>query len=284
MSDQGRPRLGELLLGTEGLALLRLAFTGEAEARQARVAEMRDLLERMESDETLTGWLDGDEHGLEQGYAIWSDTYDNMMRLDLVEGPPVHGLVDALPDNADVLDAACGTARHGAYAAERGHKVTGVDRSADMLTRAREKLPDATFLKGDLESLPVPDGAFDAVLCGLALAHLPDLGPVFAEFSRVLRPGGRLIISDVHPMPITLGWQAQFRGADGQPVFIRLNRHWLSDYVAAGNATGLSVSACMEPPLTHEVLRTPAGEHMAEAARQAWTGIPAVVVWQFTKD
>ncbi|MBT5435625.1 MAG: class I SAM-dependent methyltransferase [Rhodospirillaceae bacterium] len=283
MTDQGRPRLGELLLGTEGLALMRLAFTGEEAARRDRVAEMRDLLDRMDDDDALADWLDGEEHGLDLGYAIWAETYDDRMRLVTVESDAVQGFIDQLPEGAEVLDAACGTARHGAYAASRGHRLTGVDRSVDMLAKAGAKLPDTVFLEGDLEALPVPDAAFDAVLCGLSLVHLPELDRVFAEFARVLRPGGTLIISDIHPMPITLGWQAQFRGTDGLPVFIRLNRHWLSDYVTAASTAGLMVSACIEPQLTAESVRTPAGEYLAEANRQAWVGIPAVVVWRFTK-
>jgi ubiquinone/menaquinone biosynthesis C-methylase UbiE len=183
-----------------------------------------------------------------------------------------------------VLDAACGTARHGVRIARRGHRLTGVDRSSDMLARARAKLPQATFLEGELEALPLEDAAFDAVVCGLVLVHLRQLEDAMAELARVLRPGGRLIVSDVHPMPILLGWQAQFRTADGSAAFMRLHPHLLSEYIAAAAGAGLSVAACAEPALTPESVVTPAGEHLPEANRAAWVGVPGVVVWEFRKS
>ena len=195
----------------------------------------------------------------------------------------MHALFDALPPASDVLDAACGTARHGVHIARRGHRLTGVDRSPDMLDRARRKVPDAVFLEGELEALPLDDAAFDAVVCGLALVHLPTLDRAMAELARVLRPGGRLIVSDVHPMPILLGWQAQFRTGNGEAAFIRLHPHLLSDYIAAAAGAGLRVAACLEPGLTPESVVTPAAEHVPEANRAAWVGVPGVVVWEFRK-
>lgn len=279
-----RPRLGELLLGTQGLALMRLAYGGDEAARQAQVEGMRDLLARYDGDSGLLAPLPGSEHDLDAGYALWSQTYDGPMRLMTVEEPAMHALFDGLPPGCDVLDAACGTARHGVEIARRGHRLTGVDRSPHMLEKARAKLPDATFLDGELEALPVPDAAFDAVVCGLALVHLPRLEAVMAEFARVLRPGGRLIISDVHPMPILVGWQAQFRGASGEAAFIRLHPHLLSEYTTAALAAGLRVASCAEPALTPDSVVTPAAEHVPEANRAAWVGMPGVVVWEFRKE
>ena len=120
--------------------------------------------------------------------------------------------------------------------------MTGVDASADMLAKARAKLPEARFEQGDLTALPLPNGSVDAALCALALVHLPDLAPAFAELARVVRPGGRIVISDVHPFLTALGWQAQFRTAEGGTGFVRLNRHLPSDYVRAATAAGLAVA------------------------------------------
>jgi len=278
-----RPRLGELLLGTQGLALMRLAYSGNEAGRQACVDGMRDLLERYDEDSGLLAPLPGSERDLDEGYALWSQTYDAPLRLFGLEEPVMHALFDGLSPGSKVLDAACGTGRHALQLAARGHSLTGVDRSPHMLARARTKLPDAVFLDGDLEALPVPDAAFDVVVCGLALVHLPRLDQVMAEFARVLRPGGRLIVSDVHPMPILVGWQAQFRGADGEAAFMRLHPHLLSEYATAALGAGLRVAACMEPLLTPESVVTPAAEHVPEANRAAWVGLPGVVVWQFGK-
>jgi len=74
--------------------------------------------------------------------------------------------------------------------------VTGVDPSPGMM--AASKLPDAMVLmEGRAESLPFPDDHFDFLSMGYALRHLSDLGVAFAEFERVLKPGGRLCILEI---------------------------------------------------------------------------------------
>ena len=74
--------------------------------------------------------------------------------------------------------------------------VTGLDPSPGMMAAA--KLPDAMVLiEGRAESLPFPDNHFDFLSMGYALRHISDLGAAFAEFERVLKPGGRLCILEI---------------------------------------------------------------------------------------
>ncbi|HZY42105.1 MAG TPA: class I SAM-dependent methyltransferase [Anaerolineae bacterium] len=74
--------------------------------------------------------------------------------------------------------------------------VTGVDPSPGMM--AAGKLPDAmALMEGRAESLPFPDNHFDFLSMGYALRHISDLGVAFAEFERVLKPGGRLCILEI---------------------------------------------------------------------------------------
>jgi SAM-dependent methyltransferase len=276
-----RPTLGELLLGIEGLALLRLGFTADEDARRARVGEIRSLLARFD-DADLAAPLAGPEYDLQDGYDRWSQTYDGPLRLFPIEEPVVHALLDALPRGI-VLDAACGTGRHAAYLARRGHQVIGVDRSAAMLAKAREKLPQSDFREGDLEELPLAVASVDAAVCGLALVHLPRVDRAATELARVVRPGGRVIVSDVHPFLVLLGWQAQFRAAGGDSGFIRLHPHLPSDYGQAFTAAGLRVRACHEPRLTAEAAATPAADRLPEANRAAWVGLPGVIVWDLER-
>ena len=76
--------------------------------------------------------------------------------------------------------------------------VTGVDPSPGMM--AASKLPEAMVLmEGRAESLPFPDNHFDFLSMGYALRHISDLGVAFAEFERVLKPGGRLCLLEITP-------------------------------------------------------------------------------------
>ncbi|MDD7941553.1 class I SAM-dependent methyltransferase [Actinomycetospora lutea] len=274
MTDPG-PTLEELMVGVEGLALLRTLYADAGEARAARLAETRAVLERGAAERL------GVELDLTDGYARWAATYDRPLRLFGLEEPPMRRLLDALPAGA-VLDAACGTGRWSAYLAGRGHTVTGVDQSSAMLARARAKLPDARFLDGELTRLPLADASVDAAVCALALVHVEDLGVAIGELARVVRPGGRIVISDVHPFLVMLGWQAQFPTDQGR-AFMRLHAHLPSDYATAALRAGLTVRGHEEPRLTAEAAATPTAELVPDANRDAYVGLPGVLVWEFER-
>ena len=100
-----------------------------------------------------------------------------------------------------VLDVGCGSGPLFASLRDRGAIVTGTDSSAGMLELARKRLgPDAVLHLADLrDPLPLPDGAFDDVVASLVLHYLEDWTAPLAELRRVLKPGGRLIMSVNHP-------------------------------------------------------------------------------------
>ena len=91
------------------------------------------------------------------------------------------------------------------------HRVTGIDSTAEMLETARAKVPSAQFETADLMAIPLPDGAMDFAVCTLALTHCADLGPPIREIARVVRPGGHVVISDVHPLMVLLGVYGGYR-------------------------------------------------------------------------
>jgi len=147
------------LLGLEGVALLR-AQAGDGFDRafvEARMAEIQMLLDLRAGPLGSEGEELG-RIGTVDGYRAWASTYDSDDNpLIAVEEPIVRQIVDGLPVGS-ALDAACGTGRHAAYLAARGHRVVGVDSSPDMLAYARARVPQAAFLAGDLRTLPLADG------------------------------------------------------------------------------------------------------------------------------
>ena len=76
-----------------------------------------------------------------------------------------------------------------------------------------------------------PADSVDVIVCALALVHVPRLEPVLAEFARVLRPGGDLVISDVHHEHVTRGSVITARGPAGEPCVAATYRHPLGDYL-----------------------------------------------------
>lgn len=98
-----------------------------------------------------------------------------------------------------LLDVACGTGLVAVEAARllgSADAITCLDPSEGMLTVARRKLA-AHFVKGRAEELPFPDESFDFLTMGYALRHVTDLERTFAEYRRVLKPGGRMLILEV---------------------------------------------------------------------------------------
>jgi len=95
-----------------------------------------------------------------------------------------------------ILDAGCGSGPLFAALREKGAVVTGFDQSAAMVEHARRRLgEDADLRVADLaEPLPFADAEFDDVVASLVLHYLRDWAPTLAEFRRVLKPGGRLVV------------------------------------------------------------------------------------------
>lgn len=273
---------GHYLLGIEGLALLRANARRTYERVDARVGEIAEIAGELEAGAT------GERRDLPAvdaaaGYAGWAATYDGEPDNDTIaaEEPLVRALLDDLPPGP-VLDAACGTGRHTAYLAASGRcRPIGVDASEAMLTRAREKLPEVDFRQGDLTALPLGDGEVGGAVCALALSHLPELGPAVGELARVLRPGGRLVISNPHPFATAiLDWRAVFVDEQGERRTIPEHPHRHGEYIEAFAAAGLAVRRCLEPGLDRGQAAARAKAGRTDAFAEALTGIPAVIVWE----
>lgn len=93
------------------------------------------------------------------------------------------------------LDAGCGGGGACVLAAALGCEITGLDASQALLAIARERLPQAQFVHGDLEELPFPAGHFDAALAANSIIFAEDIRQAMRELRRVVRPGGRLAIT-----------------------------------------------------------------------------------------
>lgn len=274
-------RQGHYILGIEGLALLRAGAQREYGHVKERVEEIREIASRL-GEPPYEERRDLPEAGVDAGYAQWAADYDEPGNDTIeLEEPVVRGLLEELPPGP-VLDAACGTGRHAAHLVECGREqVIGVDGNEAMLARASEKVPGVDLRRGELNALPVGDGEVAGAVCALALSHLVDLGPPVAELARVLRPGGRLIVSNPHPFATAiLGWRAVFLDSDGNRSMIPEYPHLHSDYITAFSDAGLVVRRCIEPVLSAEEARSRAKGHRPGAFQDAVAGVPAVIVWE----
>jgi ubiquinone/menaquinone biosynthesis C-methylase UbiE len=106
----------------------------------------------------------------------------------------VSGLA-AVPDGGDVLDAGCGLGIWATSEVRRRHRVYGVDSEIEAIESCKKLYPDSRFSVGDLYALGYPDQSFHAVVMREVIEHLRWPETAVREVRRVLRPGGRYILT-----------------------------------------------------------------------------------------
>jgi len=270
-------------LGVAGVAVIRNWMNGDETAEEC-AAELRSLANRFSEDPSLKFQLDIPNMDVESGYRLWADTYDDLHNpLIAIEEPIIRRLIDPIsPGRA--LDAACGTGRYARYLVQRGHRVSAVDMSAEMIEKARANAPGVEFKLGGLEALPFPDLHFDLIMCGLALTHLPEISKAISEIARVLRTGGTAVIADHHPMAGLLGGSAIFQDKQRFYRNVKSYVHPHSEYISAFVDAGLEIRECYEPCMTEELAsRGPLFAMSPNAFRRGTVGLPVALIWRVVR-
>jgi malonyl-CoA O-methyltransferase len=180
-------------------------------------------------------------------YALWAPTYpahahNALMALEQ------QTVLSLLPDLAGltVLDAGCGSGRYLRELRDLGARPMGLDLSEPMLAKARAIT--RRVARANLCALPIDSMSVDVIVCGLALGDVPNLEIALVEIARVLRPGGCVTYSVVHPIGATAGWSRTFE-AGGRRVAVDGYWHSVEAHRQACAAAGLRVTAWEEPLL-----------------------------------
>lgn len=179
-----------------------------------------------------------------EAYVLWAESYQPVAHNALMQAEQ-DAMLALMPDltGRAVLDLACGTGRYSRLAAERGAQlVIGLDSSLAMLRVNTQPLR----VLARAEAVPLPAAAVDAVICALALGHLPSPAPALAEVGRVLRVGGVALVSDFHPFAFLSGAQRTFTAASGAVYAVEHYPHLYSDYHRAARSAGLVIEAVTE--------------------------------------
>jgi len=155
-----------------------------ARADDARVQEVLRL--RRENFDAHTGPDTRDGRQLVPGrsWAAWARALGHLM-------PPL-----------EVADIGCGEGYLAIEAAQWARHVTAIDRSPDVLARAkalaaRRRVENITWKRGEMEKLPLADGSMDLAILSQALHHAPDPAETLREAARIVRDGGRVLLLDL---------------------------------------------------------------------------------------
>ncbi len=165
------------------------------------------------------------------------------------------------------LDVGCGEGRFCRMLKSHGVDVTGIEPTAALRAEALARDPAGTYLDARAEALPFSDAAFDLVVSYLTLIDIPDYRTAIGEMSRVLRPGGTLLIANLNSFNTAgcdVGWVKDSSGKklhypvdqylDDREIWIEyrgiriLNHHRpLSAYMRALLDAGLRMTFFDEP-------------------------------------
>ena len=190
-----------------------------------------------------------------------SHKYHENKRLavsDYTELPAVMSLVGDVKGKR-VLDAGCGPGRHSRKLIAKGAQVTGIDVSEEMIAIAREYCRGkGEFFTANFEQARFKRSSFDLIIASLCLMYSKDLNPVIRNFSRWLKPSGRLVFSLYHPIRFYLKI-ADFDFSKKRKVWIHLQGcdvtvfnyyHPLESYFAKLHEHGFDVQRLIEPVLS----------------------------------
>jgi len=183
----------------------------------------------------------------------WAEVYDgNANPLLMLEELTLPPLLPAI-NGQHVLDVGCGTGRWlSRLEALQPASLIGTDCSAAMLRRARAKSSATTLFKCDATTLPVPDASQDVILSSFVISYLADL-PAFAlECARALKPGGTLLLSDMHPDTARQRkWKRSFAAA-GETTHINVRPQQLSEIISVFQRQEFELRDLCEPSFQSE--------------------------------
>jgi SAM-dependent methyltransferase len=132
-------------------------------------------------------------------YDTVAASYASLLRTAIDTMPFDRAMLGALAELVDgpVADLGCGPGRITGHLADLGVKAFGIDLSPEMVEVARQARPDLEFSVGSMNSLDLADGSLGGVVSWYSIIHTPPelLPEIFAEFRRVLAPGGYLLIA-----------------------------------------------------------------------------------------
>jgi SAM-dependent methyltransferase len=192
------------------------------------------------------------------------------------ERPAMIGLIGDVHGRR-VLDAGCGSGPLSAALLAKGAVVTGFDSSPAMVELARQRLGQAAGLHvADLDQpLPFADGAFDDVVVSLVLHYLRDWTAPLAELRRVLKPGGRLVLSVNHPIIYKLSYPGadyfaltqyseDYTLNDGREMVLTYWHRPLHAMTDAFTEAGFRLSVVSEPPAAPDTPRELFPPHLGD--------------------
>jgi malonyl-CoA O-methyltransferase len=185
---------------------------------------------------------------VKNAYDKWAGTYDqDINRTRDTDERVTTRLLEGL-ENKLSLELGCGTGKNTKHLLKVSKSVKAIDFSAEMIAVAKSKIvsQNVEFIHADItKTLPLEDESRDLAICNLVLEHIEQLGAVFQEVSRVLQPGSKFIVSELHPFRQYQGTTARFMNGEVETP-IHAYQHEISDFFNAATKADFALIKIME--------------------------------------
>ena len=179
---------------------------------------------------------------VKEAYNNWAAQYDtNHNRTRDLEAIALRASLENIPFR-HCLEIGCGTGKNTIWLMEKA-RVTGVDLSEEMLSKARTKIdsPNVQFVQADItKPWNFATAVYDLITFSLVLEHIEDLGAIFEKVSNVLQSGGHMYIGELHPFKQYTGSKARFETESGVQVDTCLNHH-ISEFLQQAKKHGFAL-------------------------------------------
>ena len=193
---------------------------------------------------------------VQTAYDLWAEAYDDEDPTTALDEPFVLSMLEPF-SGCRILDLGCGTGRYLRRIVHQDVQLVGLDLSRAMLARAKRvmnSVPSVSLVQALIGQMPFAPNCADRVIAGLVLDHIHDLSAFFRETATVLRPGGRLLVSAVHPDMQRLTGSAVRFTVGGREYATPGTTHTVGSITAASRGAGLIPESVQEPRIDHTLV------------------------------
>jgi malonyl-CoA O-methyltransferase len=209
-------------------------------------------------------------------FAAAAPAYGRGNPVMAVERQETESLLPDLVDR-DVLDLGAGLGHYAFLARGNGaRRAVCLDLTLEMIQGA-----PPPRLVGDAVRLPLRDESFDIVIAAMVLSYVLDLKATLLEVTRVLRPGGVLVTSDLHPIGSERGWDRSFEGPHGERMVVSAPPPAIPDMESGLTAAGLRIAVRREP--VHDERLLPEFRRAGRRDFAAVRGTPLLLLYRAHK-
>jgi ubiquinone/menaquinone biosynthesis C-methylase UbiE len=179
----------------------------------------------------------------QQAYNSWASQYDtNENKTRDLEAKALRDVLSTIPFNS-CLEIGCGTGKNTEWLLQKAERLTAVDFSEEMLSKAREKVqsPKVEFVQADINNdWNFTEKKFDLLGFSLVLEHIQNLDHIFKEAFERLEDRGYLYIGELHPFKQYTGSKARFETGEGVHI-VQCYNHHISEFIQSAEKNGLKL-------------------------------------------